>query len=83
MSQGEKRLEAMRRNPAGDWQINDVRVVCDTYGIQLLSPSGGSHYKVAHPSQREILTIVANRPIKVVYIKRFVQFVDDVNGARQ
>lgn len=81
MSQGEKRLRDMRLNPAGDWQISDVQVVCNTYGVQLLPPSGGSHYKVAHPSQKEIITVIAKRPIKAFYIKRFVQFVDAVTGA--
>ncbi len=83
MSQGEKRLEDMRRNPANDWQISDVRVVCNAYRITLLKPSGGSHYKVAHASQREILTVVADRPIKAIYIKRLVKFVDAVNGVEQ
>jgi hypothetical protein len=81
MSQGEKRLQAMRLNPSGDWQIADVEALCRHYGIQCLKPSGGSHYKVAHPSQREILTVVANRPIKAIYIKNLVQFVDAVKGA--
>jgi intracellular sulfur oxidation DsrE/DsrF family protein len=80
MAQGEKRLEEMRRNPANDWQISDVQVVCNAYGITLLRPSGSSHYKVAHASQREILTVVANRPIKAVYMKRFVKFADAVTG---
>jgi hypothetical protein len=82
MSRGQKRLEAMRANPANDWQIADVQVVCNTYGISLFEPSGGSHYKVAHSGQREILTVVADRPIKAFYIKRFVQFVDAVKGAQ-
>jgi hypothetical protein len=83
MSQGEKRLQGMRANPAGDWQIADIELVCRTYGIQCLKPSGGSHYKVAHPSQREILTVAYGRPIKAIYIKRLVQFVDAVTGAGQ
>ena len=83
MSQGEKRLQRMRANPAGDWQIADVKLVCRTYGIECLEPSGGSHYKVAHPSQREILTVVHGRPIRAIYIKRLVQFVDAVTGAGQ
>jgi hypothetical protein len=79
MGRGEKRLEEMRANPTGDWQIDDVRLVCGEFGIQLRAPrSGGSHYKVTHPGQHDILTIPARRPIKAVYIRRFVQFVDAV-----
>jgi len=52
MSRGEKRLEEMRANPAGDRQIDDVGVVCRAFGIGLAAPrSGGSHYKVTHHSQ--------------------------------
>jgi hypothetical protein len=26
-------LERMKRNPAGDWRIHDVEVVCQEYGL--------------------------------------------------
>lgn len=81
MSKGEKRLEAMRLNPSDNWQIADVEAVCRTYGIECLKPARGSHYKVAHASQKEILTVTARKPIKAVYIKNFVVFVDAVTGA--
>ena len=34
---------------------------------------------VSHPIMEEILTIPANKPIKPVYIKKFVVFVDTIN----
>jgi hypothetical protein len=37
---------------------------------------GGSHYKISHPNQREILTIPSRRPIKPVYIRELVKFID-------
>lgn len=78
MAQAEKRLEAMRANPRGDWTIDDVRVVCSGHGVDLLAPRGGSHYKVAHASQRDILTVPYDRPIKAPYIRRLVEFIDAV-----
>lgn len=78
MSRGDKRLEDMRNNPRADWQISDIRVVCDAFGVTLTEPAGGSHYKVSHERLRDILTIPARRPIKPVYIKSFVAFVDEV-----
>jgi hypothetical protein len=84
MDRGGKRLEEMRANPVGDWQIDDVRVVCREFGIDLQAPrSGGSHYKVTHPRQHDILTIPARRPIKAVYIRRLVEFVDAVKDGQQ
>ena len=74
-------LEQMRRNPAGDWSIRDVEALCRERGIRCVPPSGGgSHYKVAHPSQREILTVPFRRPIKPVYIRKLVRFVEAVGG---
>jgi hypothetical protein len=44
----------MRQSPAGDWTIHDVQAVCREFGILGEAPrSGGSHYKVAHPSMQE------------------------------
>lgn len=57
----DKRLEAMRRNPAGDWKIVDMEMLCREYGVDCFANrSGGSHYKISHSTQREILTLPFN-----------------------
>jgi hypothetical protein len=72
----------MRRSPAADWTISDVMIVCAQHGVRCAPPSGsGSYYKVSHPSQREILTIPCAHPIKPVYIRRLVRFIDGLGGA--
>ncbi len=77
-----KRLEAMRANPRAGWAIADVEALCAEFGIACSPPrGGGSHYRIGHPSQREKLTIPSKRPIKPVYIRDLVQFVDRVKGA--
>jgi hypothetical protein len=63
MARGTKLLERMRHNPR-DWRIEDVVRVCEAFGVACTPPGKGSHYKVKHPSQAEILTIPAHRPIK-------------------
>jgi len=69
-------LEKMVRNPQGDWTIKDVQKVCDEHTVACEPPrGGGSHYKVWHPRVAEIQTIPSKRPIKTVYIRRFVQFI--------
>ena len=65
-------LDAMRRNPAGDWTIDDVLRVCERRGCECLAPTRGSHWKVAAPGRSEILTIPARRPIKAFYIRKLV-----------
>ena len=76
-----KRLDAMRRNPQSDWKIADVEALCKEFDI-ICSPhrGGSSHYKVGHPTQNEILTIPFKRPIKPVYIRNLVKFIDAVRN---
>ena len=72
-------LAKMRQNPRSDWTISDVETLCRSFGIWCAaSRSGSSHYKVSHPASREILTIPFKRPIKAVYIRKLVAFVDAV-----
>ena len=78
MSQGDKRLAAMRRNAAGDWRIEDVELVCRTFGLDCTAPARGSHHTVSHPDKAEILTIPSRRPVKPVYIRMLVAYIDDV-----
>ena len=76
-----KRLDAMRRNPRGDWTISDIEAVCRELSIGCApSRSGSSHYKVTHERMRDILTIPFKRPIKPVYIRKLVAFIDDVRS---
>ncbi len=77
---GQKLLERMRRNPR-DWRIGDVVAVCEAFGLTCTAPRKGSHYKVKHEGQVEILTVPAHRPIKPIYIVDLVQFIDTVAGA--
>lgn len=76
-----KRLEHMRHNPQGNWSIQDVAAVCREGGVECQPPrAGGSHYKVYHPAVSRILTIPFRRPIKAVYIRMLVAFIDEVQG---
>lgn len=76
----EKLAQAMRSNPRGDWSISDVKRLCAIYGIVVRSPGGGSHYVLSHPGQRHLLTVPARRPIKPVYIRKLLAFIDGLDG---
>jgi hypothetical protein len=72
-------LDDMRRNSAGNWTIKDIGAVCKAGGVNCSPPSGGgSHYKISHVSQRQILTIPFRRPIKPIYIRKLVKFIDAI-----
>jgi hypothetical protein len=71
----------MRDNPAGDWSIADVEAVCREHDVRCTPPTGGgSHYKISHPSRRDILTIPHRLPIKPVYIRKLVAFIVGATG---
>ena len=75
-------LDRMRSKPVSDWSISDVEKVCREFNVRCVAPSGGgSHFKLSHPSQREILTVPFRRPIKPVYIRKLVRFIDAVRNA--
>ena len=80
MAGADKLLERMRANPR-DWRIEDVLTVCRRFEIDCSPPRKGSHYKVKHGSMDDILTIPAHRPIKPVYVRDLVSFVDAVRKA--
>lgn len=78
MAKGEKLLERMRSNPR-DWRIDDIKTVCRAYGLDYRKPGrGSSHATVSHSSQREILTVVSRKPVKPIYIRKLVSFIDSV-----
>jgi|HigsolmetaAR202D_1030399.scaffolds.fasta_scaffold07041_1 predicted RNA binding protein YcfA (HicA-like mRNA interferase family) len=82
MSSAQKLLAHMRRNPRGDFRVEDFKTVCNSLreqGVQFLPPSKGSHFKVAFPDGT-ILVIPARKPIKPVYVRHFVELVDTIIG---
>jgi predicted RNA binding protein YcfA (HicA-like mRNA interferase family) len=74
-------LLRMRRNPVGDWTIREVEAVCREHGLLFRAGKGTSHFHAKHPGAREILTIPARRPIKPVYIRKLVRYIE-FYGAR-
>jgi predicted RNA binding protein YcfA (HicA-like mRNA interferase family) len=77
MARADELLEQMRAN-VRDWRISDVETVCRNHGVDCSPPRAGSHYKVKHDAMPQILTIPAHRPIKPVYIRELVRFIDTV-----
>jgi predicted RNA binding protein YcfA (HicA-like mRNA interferase family) len=71
----------MRRNPAGDWTIRDVEALCNEQGL-LFRFGKGSHAHAKHPAARELLTIPARRPIKPVYIRKLVRYIESYGEHR-
>ena len=77
MSAIEKMLIKMSRNPIG-WQIVNIENIAKQYSIKVRK-SGGSHVTFSHISLHTILTIPARRPIKPIYIKKFLKMLEELN----
>ena len=74
MTKAEKTLEKMRNNPR-DWQMADLEVIAGRFGI-IVRIGKGSHVSFAHPTWVDILTVPAHRPVKPIYVKKFVSLID-------
>lgn len=74
MTSREKRLARMRANPR-DWRIEDLETLALHFGLSVRK-SGGSHVIFFHPAVAEMLSVPARRPIKPIYIRRFVALLD-------
>lgn len=61
--------------------MSDIEAVCRANGVACAPPrDGGSHYKISHPQMIEKLTVPFRRPIKPVYIRKLVAYIDVVRG---
>jgi predicted RNA binding protein YcfA (HicA-like mRNA interferase family) len=81
MARGDKTLAAMRTNPR-DWRIASLEAVAAAAGVNVRK-SGGSHVVFEHTDLIEALSVPARRPIKPIYVQRFVRFIDAVRGAHE
>lgn len=79
MSSAGKRLSQMRANPKGDWRIEDLETVAASLGMKVRK-SGGSHAVFSHPAATMRVTVPARRPIKPIYVRQFVDLVDEIRG---
>ncbi|MGA3398505.1 MAG: hypothetical protein ABSC95_04735 [Acetobacteraceae bacterium] len=81
MARGDKTRAAMRTHPR-DWRIASLEAVAAACGVNDRKP-GGSHVVLEHPDITEALSAPAGRPIKPIYVQRFVQVIDAVRGAHE
>jgi hypothetical protein len=74
MSAADRRLAKMRQNPKADWHIEDMKSIARAKDIEWRQPST-SHITFRRPDGAK-LTVPARKPIKPVYVRMFVEFVE-------
>lgn len=72
MNTAAKLLQAMAQNPA-DWRLEQLQTVACRHGIDWRH-EGGSHCIFVRADGRT-LPVPARRPIKAVYVLKFVELV--------
>lgn len=73
MSKIEKTLQKMRHNPR-DWRIEDIKIIASRYKIDYRQPR--SSHVTFRFSSGEKLTIPAHKPVKAIYILKFINLLD-------
>jgi hypothetical protein len=63
------------RRASHEWRIEDILVVAMRFNLRVRRPGGG-HVVITFPHGLGDITIPARRPIKPVYIRRFVACID-------
>ncbi len=79
MVKADKILARMRTNPR-DWRIEDLKVMAKRYNLDWRQP-GTSHVTFSFPGLAP-LTVPAHRPVKPIYVMRFVILVDSIGEQR-
>ncbi len=74
MMKAAKTLDRMNANPL-DWRIETLMSVPEAYGLICRQP-GGSHVIFRH-ANGAMLSVPARRPIKPIYVNKFVRLVED------
>ena len=72
MGKADRILEKMRNNPH-DWRIDDLKTVAGAKNIEWRQR--GTSHVVFVRADGNTLPVPARRPIKSIYIKKFVEFV--------
>ena len=81
MSSTDKTFKKMCNNP-NDWRIGDLEAIAERYGVGTRK-RGGSHVVFHHPSWLDILCVPARRPIKAIYIKKFVALIEMLENTHE
>ncbi len=77
MSKLDKLLAQIRHN-SRDWRIEDLKRIADSLGIDYRQP-GTSHVTFSRCGYAPVV-VPAHKPIKPVYIERFIALVDTIRG---
>ena len=68
----------MKHNPH-DWRIDELESIAHRLDMRIYK-GASSHVIFRHDSTSKALSIPASRPIKPVYVRRFLNMVNEIMG---
>jgi len=75
MTKADKTLSKMKENPAADWRIDQLKTIANRYGIEWRQP--GTSHVTFRASDGQRLTVPAHKVIDPVYVKFFVELIEN------
>jgi hypothetical protein len=78
MANMDKILKKMRTNLL-NWNIGHFETIARHYDIEVRKTSG-SHVIFTHEQWVESLSVPSRRPIKPIYVKKFLKMIDVLEG---
>ena len=70
-----KQLDKMRNNPR-DWRIEDIKAIAKRLDIDYRQP--GTNHVTSRTKLGKKLTVPAHKPIKPVYVRQFLELIDEL-----
>lgn len=77
----EELVEKMRCNPR-NWRFEEVESLLQFYGFTMRRPKRGSHRIFTHPDLPNLLNVPHAKPVKPVYVRKVVEFLDELSEKR-
>lgn len=77
-----KRLEALRADPAKDWIPADLEITASQYAMKFRKVTG-THVVFTHPSVPDCVAVPLKKKIRPVHVKAFVAMVDRMDALDQ
>ncbi|MFG1419465.1 hypothetical protein V5F38_18695 [Xanthobacter sp. V0B-10] len=77
-----KRLEALRSNPGGDWRPADFEITASQYALKFRKVTG-THVVFTHPSVPDCVAVPLRRKIRPAHVRAFVAMIDRMDGLDQ
>lgn len=77
-----KRLEALRSNPGGEWRPADLEIAASHHAIKFRKVTG-THVVFTHPSVPDCVAVPMKKKIRAAHVRAFVAMIDRMDEVEQ